>query len=298
MRTTPASPLGAILVLASFLAVSTAAADVVVLKGGARVEGQVTDRGDAYEVANFSIKVRLGKDQVERVEKQASPFEEYLSRSDAADVQSAAGRFAFAQWCKDKGLKERFVQELHRTLEIDPDFLPARQVLGYEKFKGRWMTPDEIKFEEGFVKHKDRWVRPERAELLAQREAEKERLAVVDRGMSRLAAKMSSPKEKERVAAYEEMLEFGRQYGVLNIEDIASRTREYYDEHYRVQAIIESQYVTLEVHAASADLAQPIRTLPIVQTLDVFGILHTVSIQLPAIALRSADTTVVIPAGS
>ncbi len=272
--------------------------DVVLLKGGARVEGQIRDLGDAIELVNFSIRIKIPKSEIDRVEKQASAYEEYLSRSDAADLNTAAGRFAFAQWCLGKGWKDKYANELHRTLELDPDFVPARKALGYEKFKGRWMTPDEIKFDEGFVKYQDRWVRPERAELLAQRDAERERLAIVDRGLNRLAAKMSSPRADERRAAYEEMLEFGRKYGVMNIDEIASRTLGYYDEQYRIRAILESQYVTLEVHASSGDLAQPIRTLPIVQTIDAFGILHTVSIQLPAINFAGANTTVVVPAGS
>ncbi len=279
-------------------AAATVQADVVHLKNGSKIEGQVTDLGDAYQIVQFSVQLKVAKDQVEKVEAVKSPYEEYLSRQANMDPNQPESHLAFGNWCLEKGWKDKYVQALYKALQIDSDFLPARKALGFEKFKGRWMTPDEIKFEEGFVKYQDRWVRPERAEDLAKREAERERQITVQRGLNRLVLKMATPSESERQKVYEEMLEFGRQYGVMNIEDIAGSARGYYDGHYAVQAMIESQYVTLTVNVGQGELQQPIRTLPIVQTIDAFGILHTVSIQLPAMAFTGASSTIVVPAGS
>lgn len=272
--------------------------DVVHLKGGTKLEGEVRDLGETLEVTRFSMQVTLRKSDVERVEKVASPYEEYLSKAKDPKLDTAAGRFAFAQWCKEKGWKDRYEEETRRCLALDPDYLPARQALGFEKYQGQWMTPDQIRFEEGFVRYEDRWVRPERADLLKQRDEERERWKVVNRAMEHFVARMSTGDPAARATVYEEMIAYGRQHGVLNVENLAQQTREYYDDRDRVQALIESQYVTLEVHAGNAELTQPIRTLPIVQMFDIFGILHTVSIQLPALGYTGAHTTVIVPAGS
>ncbi len=57
----------------------------------------------------------------------------------------------------------------------------------------------------------------------------------------------------------------------------------------------DRKYITLELRPAVANLVQPIRTTIVAQTFDIFGILHTVVIQLPELQIQRAQTTVRLP---
>ncbi len=57
----------------------------------------------------------------------------------------------------------------------------------------------------------------------------------------------------------------------------------------------DRRYITLELRPSVATLQQPIRTTVVAQTLDIFGILHTVVIQLPTLQIQRVQTTVRIP---
>src|SRR5437867_473088 len=55
--------------LALLLFSGLAAADIVHLRNGGKLEGRVTEKGDKYEIETATGKVTVGKDEVARIEK-------------------------------------------------------------------------------------------------------------------------------------------------------------------------------------------------------------------------------------
>jgi hypothetical protein len=53
---------------------------------------------------------------------------------------NAKGQFDLGRWCDGKGLKEEAVKAYEKALEIDPEYEPARRVLGHKKVLGRWTS--------------------------------------------------------------------------------------------------------------------------------------------------------------
>lgn len=54
--------------------------------------------------------------------------------------QTAEGQFAFGKWCDSRRLREEAIKAYERAIEIDPEYLPARQALGHKKVLGRWTS--------------------------------------------------------------------------------------------------------------------------------------------------------------
>lgn len=54
--------------------------------------------------------------------------------------QTAKGQYDLGRWCDQKKLKEEALKAYERSIEIDPDFEPARKALGHKKVLGRWTS--------------------------------------------------------------------------------------------------------------------------------------------------------------
>jgi len=139
----PRFPTVALLLLAF---VSAARADVFELKGGGRVSGEIVDRGKKGE---FVIKTPAGalvtfsKQQLQRVEQQDKTLLEYEAKSRSLPDTVEAHR-KLAQWCKQAKLGKLADHHRRRILELDPTDKEARKSLGYQNYRGRWFTREEI----------------------------------------------------------------------------------------------------------------------------------------------------------
>jgi hypothetical protein len=54
--------------------------------------------------------------------------------------QNAKGQYDLGKWCEQHRLKEQAMQAYERSIEIDPEFEPARKALGHKKVLGRWTS--------------------------------------------------------------------------------------------------------------------------------------------------------------
>jgi hypothetical protein len=207
-----------LVVLSSIVLLATPAAlgDVLLLDGGGRVEGVVTDRGRSVEVKSLSGSVIVRKDEI--LDRVVTPYitelyEERLRRLPDGDV---GAHFRLFQWCRKNRLLKRADVHLQRTIAVDPEHAEARAILGHVKFKGVWMDADQARVaamgEKGFIRYEGRYFTESGllAFLDARREEQKIEAEIDRRRAEREAAERRAREEEERIrliAAERKLLE-------------------------------------------------------------------------------------------
>lgn len=159
------------LVAAGLLALALFAhADVVVLKDGRRIEGEIA-REDATQVV---LRTGLGEltfaraDVVEIVRKQ-TPRAEFAERE--ARAKTAGEFFELGEWARGQKLESLARKAWKRALELDLDHAGARERLGFVRHGDEWLTPEQrderllaldaaAKRAAGLVEHEGRWMSP------------------------------------------------------------------------------------------------------------------------------------------
>ena len=148
----------------------SARGDVLELKNGGRIEGQISESKDGDQ-ASYAIttadggRMTIVKSEVARVVPQSKDEEEYQRRARAA-ADTVDAHWDLAQWCRDKGLRNAFREQLAHIIELDPQHADARQLLGYQKVNGEWMLRDDVMAARGLVLYDGKYVTRQHVELL------------------------------------------------------------------------------------------------------------------------------------
>lgn len=151
--------------LASLIVASTAltaSGDILHLKGGGSVEGQIiAEDGQSYKVRTVVGTITVPVGAVERLERKPSILGEYEQRRTAAP-ETAAAQVALAEWCQEQDLTGPWRKHMKRAIELDPNCEPARTALGYVRVGGTWVDGRTLsqtaESEEGESKADDRQV--------------------------------------------------------------------------------------------------------------------------------------------
>ncbi len=163
--------LAAVAILAA--AAGAARADEVVLRNGARFEGQVKESGNTVTVVMDFGSMTFKKMDVARIERGVSALTEFDTKVTALKADDLEGKFTLAVWARNKDLHHRARKLFEEVLLRDPDHAGAREALGYRKHEGRWLTDDEIRIERGLVLFRGEWVKREVAEEIRRADAER-----------------------------------------------------------------------------------------------------------------------------
>jgi hypothetical protein len=163
--------LAAMAVLAA--AGGAARADEVVLRNGARFEGQVKESGDSVTVVMDFGSMTFRKIDVARIDRGPSALAEFDARVAELKADDLEGRFKLALWAKQKELGHRARRLLEEILARDPEHAGAREALGYRRHAGRWLTDDEFKIEQGYQLFRGEWMKRETADEIRKIEAER-----------------------------------------------------------------------------------------------------------------------------
>jgi hypothetical protein len=157
-------------------------ADVVRLRGGGEIRGQILDGGEGDSGTGIAVetlsgaRVRVPSEEIDFVERRGKLVEEYVTRSRQIP-ETVQAHVDLADWCRTQQLHEQRREQLERVLDLDPDHLEARKVLGYVNYLGRWMTQEDMMAERGYLRHDGRWVTRQELELIeansSQRESER-----------------------------------------------------------------------------------------------------------------------------
>lgn len=155
-----------------------AAADIVELKNGGAIHGEVTNARDrtaeSYVIATGGGgRVTIPRDQIVRVVSQTPREEEYHRRA-LAVADTADAHWQLAQWCRQHKLVSEYRDELAKVLAIDPHNEQARSALGHQKQGGEWMSRDEVMAARGLVMYGGKYCTEQHIALLEQAKAAKQ----------------------------------------------------------------------------------------------------------------------------
>ena len=133
-----------------------AAGEVFLLRSGGRIEGELVN-ADENPRTSYIISLPSGGqltldaavvDKVQPCRPELAEYEK-VRRQYPDTVQ---GQLKMSDWCRDHNLPAQRKTHLERILQLDPDQAEARRLLGYHKYKDKWMTLEEEMAEKGYVK--------------------------------------------------------------------------------------------------------------------------------------------------
>lgn len=152
--------------------------DVVRMKNGGEIRGRITTPdadGEMLTVRTLTGgRVVVERKHVEFVTRRSLVVERYELRAKATP-EAIQAQWELAEWCRQNRLSEQRDTHLRRIIELDPEHEPARHALGYSHHDGRWMTREERMQAQGLVKYKGRYITPQELQLLEKSAAELER---------------------------------------------------------------------------------------------------------------------------
>lgn len=141
----------------------TLSADVLHLRSGGRVEGDVVSSGDGSETNYYLVKtdagtkLKIAKSQVEHIERKSEAelnYERFLKKM----PDTVEGHWTMSEWCRKNGLSRQREIHLEEIIKRSPDHEEARHGLGYSRLEGDgWVKMDEWNMEHGYVRHEGRW---------------------------------------------------------------------------------------------------------------------------------------------
>ncbi len=147
----------------------SARADIYVLKSDGQVRGELVNKDESprqkyvIKTAEGAV-VTLDRAQVKNIVSQNAAETEYEKiRPTFADT--AADQWKLAEWCREKSMTKARQEALQRVLELEPNHKQARLALGYMQVNGRWVQPDQLMQERGYVRYKGEWRLPQEVEL-------------------------------------------------------------------------------------------------------------------------------------
>jgi hypothetical protein len=154
------------------LAASRAAADEFNLANGRKIEG--IERPDPARPGKIVIEVGAGVIELDtRDVVSKSPgrtvLHEYYERWDRVKDSKKAGEYyRLARWARENGCHKFVAPLCEKAIEINPDHAGAREMLGYRKADGKWLTFEESQAARGLVLFEGRWVTVAERELTEQ----------------------------------------------------------------------------------------------------------------------------------
>jgi len=195
-------PLATILAIA-LLAVP-AAGDIVHLKTGTSLEGQVIPTEDGVIIRLPVGEVRISKDAIARIEKKPSAMEEYQKRADALKKDDAEAHYKLGLWAQGAGLRPQARAHFLTAIGLDAKHAKAHQALGHRLVKGRWMTEEQEMQARGLVKYDGQWMTPDAAARLqalkAQLELAREKRMAAEAELNRTREQLKAGQERGQTA--------------------------------------------------------------------------------------------------
>lgn len=167
-------PLGPILSALLLLAAGRpAVAEVLILTGGGRVEGEWLNRDEPLRKTlliklSAGARITLDRSQVKEI-RRPRPEELEYDRIRPSYPDTVEGQWALAEWCHENRLRARRNTHLKRVIELDPDHVASRRALGYSQIDGKWQTQEEVMIARGYRRYKGRWRTSQEIELLEKR---------------------------------------------------------------------------------------------------------------------------------
>jgi hypothetical protein len=156
-----------LLSLLPLFAASIPVLDEITLKSGGKLEGIVTEDGERITVETVAGVISFQRADVVSIDRtKKSKLQMYYEKYNSIkESKNSDDFYQLAKWVKENGLGRFHKELLERTVEIDSNHEFARRQLGYEFYKGRWHTREEIMLDKGFVLFDGKWMTESEREL-------------------------------------------------------------------------------------------------------------------------------------
>lgn len=307
----------AALILALLVALATstsaAAADVLELRDGRVIEGVVQLRtADALVLSRFGT-ASIPRDQIVRHIKGPSVDQQVQDHLAKLDIDDAEGRIGLAKWLSELGRPTEAQALARAVLERDPEHAGAHRLLGHERFRGRWMTPDAAQRARGLEKHGDKWYTPDEwkqvdpaRKAAALAEEATSRQAAQARQLNELLELLVSPDPALRARARKTLRALAKQRGLpqARVDEALKAAAAYVlrlDEAMTKAGGLSTSgggtklerggWMLADVHDDFVRLKRPIREF----ATSLASSFAPVRIQLPEVRLVQVRTTVAVP---
>lgn len=146
-----------------------AAADILHLESGGRIEGRIIEQTDeSVEIQVGAGTMSLPLSSIARIEEARSVLDDYDERLAKIDAEDRDGWLALGDWASARGLHNQARFAYQRVLQLDPDSAAANQALGRVNVDGRWLSEDEAYVARGYVRFEGEWVLPEQRAAIEQ----------------------------------------------------------------------------------------------------------------------------------
>lgn len=177
------------------VAAAAAAADVVHLTNGRKLEGVLAESGvDRVRIRLEFGEIEVPANMVARVERSDSALREYQERRAAllAGQAGAAEWTALARWARDAGLDHAAAEAALRAIELEPDAAGASGLLGAlgylrDEVTGQWLPYAEAMSRQGYRNVRGTWLSSDEAAALEATEERARREAASAQRDDRLA---------------------------------------------------------------------------------------------------------------
>ncbi|MDF1661280.1 MAG: hypothetical protein P1V97_05885, partial [Planctomycetota bacterium] len=177
-----------------------ASADVLVMKNGSRLEGEIVDQKDGLlkVKVNESAFVEVQAIQVVKIIKKPTRWQVLAQRRAQIKKGDVEALFELSKWCKKNFLAKDSRRICEEIIALNPDHLGARAVLGYVRSSGQWILEKDFYKAKGYVRYKGRWIPRE--------EADREKLKITLKKRIFTLLKYYRRGNKKAVEASEEIL--------------------------------------------------------------------------------------------
>jgi hypothetical protein len=171
-RSAPICP-GLLALVVLFAMTRSAAADIFHLTSGGRLEGEWLNH-EEQPLRQYLVKTAAGVtlalpiDQVREAVRQSPAELAYRSKAPRT-AETAEDQWLLAEWCRKQGLSRERRVHLERVIALDPNHQRARALLGYAFIDGQWTTREAFRQAEGYEYFRGKWRTPQEIEILETR---------------------------------------------------------------------------------------------------------------------------------
>jgi hypothetical protein len=180
---------------------SPALADVVHLRGGGKITGEIvaqTEDSVTIDIGGGTMAVRSAS--IVGIEESVSPLQKYRARAAEIPADDIDAWRDLARWATGEALSSQAGEAWANVLAVLPDDPEANRALGMVQLGGRWVTEEEAYRERGFIQFEGQWMTPnERQRILSERDARAEaERREIDAKIQEIEAEQKAEKERQR----------------------------------------------------------------------------------------------------
>ena len=144
------------------LAALPAAADVLYLQSGGRIEGRIVRRdASTVEVEIGAGTMEFPMTSILRIEEGRTVLDDYEERLAKLAVEDIQGWLALGHWAASNDLPNQAKGAYEHVLERDAGNVAANEALGRVQVDGRWLSETDAWLAQGYEKFEGEWLTPE-----------------------------------------------------------------------------------------------------------------------------------------